>query len=124
VNVCGTSLWILKGHEQDREAVADFRNFLSSARVQAQWHQETAYLPVTHEAFALTLQSGFYRTHPAAFIGVAQVTRFPRDLPNGLRIKDYGETRERIVAMLTRIFAEQKPVRSQVHALLKEEGSK
>ena len=51
----GASLWVMEGHEADEYAgVAEFLNFLSSAEIQAKWHQDTGYLPITNAAADLT----------------------------------------------------------------------
>jgi sn-glycerol 3-phosphate transport system substrate-binding protein len=44
----GASLWVMEGHEDEEYAgVAAFMNFLSSPEIQAKWHQDTGYLPIT-----------------------------------------------------------------------------
>jgi sn-glycerol 3-phosphate transport system substrate-binding protein len=44
----GATLWVLKGRDQaDYKGVAKFMTYLSSADVQAWWHQETGYVPIT-----------------------------------------------------------------------------
>lgn len=119
VNICGTSLWVMKGHDQDRAAVADFLKYLSSPEIQAKWHQDTAYLPVTREAYDLTQKSGFYTTHPAALVGVQQVLRKPQNLPHGIRLPNYGETREKMTDTLDRIFKNQADVKREMVDLIK-----
>jgi len=47
----GASLWVMSGKSDDEyKAAADFLNFLSSSDIQAKWHQDTGYLPITMEA--------------------------------------------------------------------------
>ena len=45
-------------------ASPSFLNFLSSADIQAKWHQDTGYLPITHAAFDQTKAAGFYEANP------------------------------------------------------------
>ncbi|MEO1249827.1 MAG: sn-glycerol-3-phosphate ABC transporter substrate-binding protein UgpB, partial [Pseudomonadota bacterium] len=57
----GASLWVMEGHEEAEYAgVAAFMDFLSSADIQAKWHQDTGYLPITLEAGEKTKDMGFY----------------------------------------------------------------
>ncbi|MBT8474676.1 MAG: sn-glycerol-3-phosphate ABC transporter substrate-binding protein UgpB, partial [Alphaproteobacteria bacterium] len=57
----GASLWVLEGHEDEEYAgVAAFMDFLSSPEIQAKWHQDTGYLPITTAAADLTRDQGFY----------------------------------------------------------------
>ena len=47
----GASLWVMQGHESEEyKGVAEFLNFLSSTDIQAKWHQNTGYLPITAAA--------------------------------------------------------------------------
>lgn len=46
-----SSLWALAGHsEEDYAIIQQFFEYLTSASVQAEWHQTTGYLPVIKEA--------------------------------------------------------------------------
>ena len=46
--------------------MAKFFSFLSKPEVQAAWHQNTGYLPITRAAFDLTRTQGFYDRNPGA----------------------------------------------------------
>ncbi len=48
--------------------------FLSTSDVQAAWHQNTGYLPITAEAGDATRASGFYDKNPGTDIAVIQMT--------------------------------------------------
>ncbi|HRY27196.1 MAG TPA: sn-glycerol-3-phosphate ABC transporter substrate-binding protein UgpB, partial [Geminicoccaceae bacterium] len=51
----GASLWVLQGHDAaEYEGVAKFFTYLSSPEVQAWYHQETGYLPITTAAYELS----------------------------------------------------------------------
>ena len=57
----GASLWVMDGKDAaDYEGVAAFLNFLSSNDIQAKWHQDTGYLPITAAAGDKTKADGFY----------------------------------------------------------------
>ena len=119
INIGGTSLWVIKGHPQGAYlVVADFLKYLSSPEIQAKWHQDTGYLPLTTEAYTLTLKSGFYNKNPAARIAIEQITRHPQNLPNGIRLAHYGTIRQEITEMLGRLFYDFKPVKTEVNALV------
>jgi sn-glycerol 3-phosphate transport system substrate-binding protein len=56
----GATLWVLKGHPaEDYKGVARFFSYLSTPEVQAWWHRETGYLPITTVAYELTRAQGF-----------------------------------------------------------------
>lgn len=125
LNIGGTSLWVIKGHtKEDYGVVADFLSYLSSPEVQAKWHQETGYLPLTQEAYELTLKSGFYTKNPAAYIAVEQIIRFPQNLPNGIRLSHYDIIRQEITDMLRRIFSDLNPIQPEVDALVNDINKK
>lgn len=121
VNIGGTSLWVMNAYPEDRTAVADFLTYLSSAEVQAKWHQDTGYLPVTHEAFDLTKKSDFYKNHPVARVGVEQIIRFPQNLPAGIRLPAYEATRKKITDMLGRLFLENASIEKEISGLIQEQ---
>ena len=61
----GASLWVMEGHSADEyKGVGAFLSFLSTSDVQAAWHQNTGYLPITSEAGDATRASGFYDRKP------------------------------------------------------------
>ena len=63
----GATLWVLQGRPKDEyKGVAKFLTFLSSAPVQAKWHQETGYVPITLAAAKLTEKRASTRSSPAA----------------------------------------------------------
>jgi sn-glycerol 3-phosphate transport system substrate-binding protein len=54
--------------EEEYKGVAAFFNFLSSSAIQAKWHQDTGYLPITMAAYDETKASGFYDENPGTDI--------------------------------------------------------
>jgi sn-glycerol 3-phosphate transport system substrate-binding protein len=74
----GATLWTLAGHEDaEYKGVAQFLNYLSSAEVQAKFHQETGYLPVTQAAYELTKSQGYYDANPGSDIAIQQINLNP-----------------------------------------------
>ena len=58
----GATLWVLRDRPRaEYKGVAKFFAFLSQPEVQAAWHQNTGYLPVTRAAFDLTPRARLLR---------------------------------------------------------------
>ena len=91
----GATLWVLAGGTPEEEAgVAAFFNFLSSPEVQAQWHQDTGYLPITQAAYELSQSQGYYDANPGADVSIRQMTlNEPTDNSRGLRFGNYVQIR-------------------------------
>ncbi len=91
----GASLWVMEGHESDEyKGAAAFLNFLSSTDIQAKWHQNTGYLPITAEAGDKTKADGFYDENPGTDIAVMQMTaNEPTANSKGLRLGSFDQIR-------------------------------
>ena len=91
----GASLWVLAGHEADEyKGVDEFLNFLSSTDIQAKWHQDTGYLPITKAAGDKTRADGFYEANPGTDIAVIQMTaKEPTANSKGLRLGSFDQIR-------------------------------
>jgi sn-glycerol 3-phosphate transport system substrate-binding protein len=91
----GASLWVMEGHEDaEYKGVGEFLSFLSSSDVQAAWHQNTGYLPITAEAGEATKMAGFYEQNPGTDIAVIQMTaKEPTANSKGLRLGSFDQIR-------------------------------
>ena len=91
----GASLWVMQGHEaEEYKGVAEFLNFLSSTDIQAKWHQDTGYLPITLAAGEKTKADGFYSSNPGTDIAVIQMTtKEPTPNSKGLRLGSFDQIR-------------------------------
>ncbi len=91
----GASLWVMEGQDPaEYEAVAAFLNFLSSTDIQAKWHQDTGYLPITKAAGEKTRADGFYDANPGTDIAVIQMTaNEPTANSKGLRLGSFDQIR-------------------------------
>jgi sn-glycerol 3-phosphate transport system substrate-binding protein len=91
----GASLWVMEGHDADEyKATAAFLNFLSSTDIQAKWHQDTGYLPITSAAGDKTKADGFYDENPGTDIAVIQMTaKEPTANSKGLRLGSFDQIR-------------------------------
>ncbi|WP_274426625.1 sn-glycerol-3-phosphate ABC transporter substrate-binding protein UgpB [Chelativorans sp. YIM 93263] len=91
----GASLWVMSGHDDaEYVGVAKLLSFLSSPEIQAQWHQDTGYLPITNAAYELTKESGFYEENPGTDIAIIQMTgKEPTPNSKGLRLGSFDQIR-------------------------------
>ena len=91
----GASLWVMEGQgDEEYKGVAAYLNFLSSPEIQAKWHQDTGYLPITSEAGELTKSQGFYEANPGTDVAVIQMTaNEPTANSKGLRLGSFDQIR-------------------------------
>jgi sn-glycerol 3-phosphate transport system substrate-binding protein len=91
----GASLWVMEGHDaEEYKATAAFLNFLSSTDIQAKWHQDTGYLPITSAAGDKTKADGFYNDNPGTDIAVIKMTtKEPTANSKGLRLGSFDQIR-------------------------------
>jgi len=92
----GATLWVLRGHDQDDyKGVAQFMTYLSSPDVQAWWHQETGYVPITTPAYELSKQQGFYDSNPGTDTAIQQLSlNTPTPNSRGLRFGSFVQIRD------------------------------
>jgi sn-glycerol 3-phosphate transport system substrate-binding protein len=91
----GASLWVLRGQKaEDYKGVAQFFSHLSKPEVQAWWHQQTGYLPITSAAYELTRQQGFYDKNPGTDVAVKEINlNPPTENSKGLRLGNFVQIR-------------------------------
>jgi sn-glycerol 3-phosphate transport system substrate-binding protein len=106
----GATLWVLRGRpEEEYKAVARFFAYLSQPQVQAGWHQNTGYLPVTQAAYELTRAQGFYDRNPGAETAIEEINhKPPTENSRGLRLGSFVLIRDVIEDELERAFAGKK----------------
>lgn len=106
----GATLWVLKGRsDEDYKGVAQFFSYLSSPAVQADWHQFTGYLPITHAAYELTRSQGFYDKNPGTDTAIKQISYKPPTVNSkGLRFGNFVQIRDVINDELEAIWAGKK----------------
>ena len=106
----GATLWVLRNRSgEEYRGVAKFFGFLSKPEVQAAWHQNTGYLPITRAAFDLTRAQGFYDRNPGTAISIEQITlKPPTDNSRGLRLGSFVLVRDAIEDELELAFAGKK----------------
>ncbi|MBX2879992.1 MAG: sn-glycerol-3-phosphate ABC transporter substrate-binding protein UgpB [Granulosicoccus sp.] len=121
----GASLWVMSGHEDEEyKGVAEFLNFLSSADIQAKWHQDTGYLPITAAAGEKTKADGFYDEKPGTDIAVIQMTaNAPTANSKGLRLGSFDQIRGIIDEELEAVWSGDKDAQTAMDSAV-ERGNK
>ncbi|HVX75268.1 MAG TPA: sn-glycerol-3-phosphate ABC transporter substrate-binding protein UgpB [Bradyrhizobium sp.] len=106
----GATLWVLRGRPRaEYSGVAKFFAFLSKPEVQAAWHQNTGYLPITQAAFDLSRKQGFYDRNPGAEISIRQITlKPPTENSRGIRLGSFVLIRDAIEDELEQAFSGKK----------------
>ncbi|HSG03249.1 MAG TPA: sn-glycerol-3-phosphate ABC transporter substrate-binding protein UgpB [Marinobacterium sp.] len=106
----GASLWALAGQtDEEYKGVGEFLAYLSSTEVQAKWHQDTGYLPITAAAGDATRESGFYTEKPGTDVAVIQMTaKAPTANSKGLRLGSFDQIRGIIDEELEGVWAGDK----------------
>jgi sn-glycerol 3-phosphate transport system substrate-binding protein len=106
----GATLWVLKGHDKgDYKGVGLFMKYLSTSEVQAWWHQETGYVPITTPAYELSKKQGFYDKNPGTDTAIKQLS-LNKPTPNsmGLRFGNFVQIRDIINEEMEAIWAGKK----------------
>lgn len=106
----GASLWVMEGHDpEEYKGVGEFLSFLSTSGVQADWHQNTGYLPITADAGDVTRAAGFYEQNPGTDIAVIQMTaKEPTANSKGLRLGSFDQIRGIIDEELEAVWSGEK----------------
>ncbi len=106
LSIGGSSLWAMKGFDEEiNRGIAHFFAYLSLPEVQAYWHQQTGYLPITEAAYYLSKKKGFYNKNPAAEIAVLEVMNNKiTPYTKGIRLGNYTLIRDNIIDRLEDAF--------------------
>ncbi len=105
-SIGGATLWVLRERPPaEYRGIARFFAFLSKPEVQAGWHQNTGYLPVTRAAFDRSRAEGFYDRNPGAAISIEQITlKPPTENSRGVRLGSFVLIRDVIDDELEQAF--------------------
>ena len=106
----GATLWVLAGKsDEEYKGTAKFLNYLSSAEVQAWWHQETGYVPITTAAYELSKEQGFYDSNPGTDTAIKQLSlNTPTPASRGIRFGNFVQVRDVINEELEALWAGDK----------------
>jgi len=110
----GASLWVMAGKKPDEyKGVAKFLTYIAEPKRQAQWHQQTGYLPITPVAYDLTKSAGFYDKNPGTDISVRQMTgKAPTPNSKGLRFGGFVQIREMFEEEMENMLAGKKDAKA------------
>lgn len=116
----GASLWAMNGKTvEEYKGVAKFFKFLSLPEVQAKWHQETGYLPITKAAYELTRKSGFYETQPGTDVSVQQMIVKTTAKSRGIRLGNFPQIRNVIDEELENVWTGKKSAKEALDNAVK-----
>lgn len=103
----GATLWVLAGKPApEYKGVAEFFNYISSAEVQARWHQETGYVPITTAAYELSKTQGFYEKNPGTDTAIKQLSlNTPTPNSKGIRFGNFVQVRDVINEEMEALWA-------------------
>ncbi|WP_425046021.1 sn-glycerol-3-phosphate ABC transporter substrate-binding protein UgpB [Primorskyibacter sp. S87] len=106
----GATLWALAGHEgEEYKGLAKFMTYLSSPEVQAWWHQETGYVPITSAAAELSKSQGFYESNPGTDTAIKQLSlNAPTPNSRGIRFGNFVQVRDVINEEMEALWAGDK----------------
>ncbi|MGR3715068.1 MAG: sn-glycerol-3-phosphate ABC transporter substrate-binding protein UgpB [Shimia sp.] len=106
----GATLWALSGHESEEyKGLAQFMTYLASPEVQAWWHQETGYVPITTAAYGLSKEQGFYENNPGTDTAIQQLSlNTPTANSRGIRFGNFVQIRDVINEELEALWAGDK----------------
>ena len=117
----GATLWVLQGRPAaEYKGVAKFMSYLASTPVQAKWHQETGYVPVTLAAAEVTDKAGFYKTNPGRDVAVQELTLNPAtENSKGLRIGNFVQIRDIVDGELENVWSGKKDAKTALDDAVK-----
>jgi sn-glycerol 3-phosphate transport system substrate-binding protein len=121
----GATLWVLRDRPRgEYKGVARFFAYLSQPGVQAAWHQNTGYLPITRAAYELTRAQGFYERNPGMAISFEELTLHPpTENSKGIRLGSFVLIRGVIEDELEQAFAGHKSAQAALDSAV-ERGNK
>jgi sn-glycerol 3-phosphate transport system substrate-binding protein len=117
----GATLWVMSGKKPaEYKGVTKFFTYLSSVEVQAKWHQDTGYVPITNAAAEATKKAGYYEKNPGTDVALRQLNnKTPTANSKGLRFGNFVQGREVIEEEMELVFAGKKDAKSAMDSAVK-----
>ncbi len=114
----GASFWVMTSPKRtldEYKAVAEFFAYISRPEVDAEWHMDTGYVPITLAGFALASGQGYYIKNPGADIPFRQLTLTePTENSMGLRLGNMPEIRVIMQEEMEKAFQGQETAKQAV----------
>ncbi|AWK87669.1 sn-glycerol-3-phosphate ABC transporter substrate-binding protein UgpB [Azospirillum thermophilum] len=111
----GAAFWVMTSPKRtpaEYKAVSEFFSYLARPQVDAKWHMDTGYVPVTLQGFQQAQASGFYDKNPGADVPAKQLTRTPTtENSMGLRLGNLPEIRNIIQEEMEKAFQGEQTAR-------------
>jgi sn-glycerol 3-phosphate transport system substrate-binding protein len=122
----GASLWVMgKKAPAEYKAVAKFFTFLSTPDIQAYWHQQTGYLPITTAAYELSKKQGYYKDNPGPEVSIQQLLlKAPTANSMGVRFGFFPQIREIEDEEWEAILSDKKSVKQGLDDMVKRGNEK
>lgn len=122
----GASLWVFNGKSPaEYKAVTAFFTFISQPEIQAFWHQNTGYLPITTAAYELTKSQGYYKENPGLEVAIQQLLNKPPTKNSmGIRFGNFNVIREIEDQVWEDILADKISVKDGLDRMVREGNAK
>lgn len=92
--VGGDGLWVMAGRKPlEYKGVAKFFRFLLQPDIQADWQQQTGYLPATLAASELSRKQGYYERNPGADVALKEIAGRATPYSRGVRLGNLARIR-------------------------------
>jgi len=119
----GASLWVMtspKRTTEEYKAVAEFFQYISRPEVDAKWHMDTGYVPITLAGISLASGQGYYIKNPGADVPFRQLTLTePTKNSMGLRLGNMPEIRVIIQEEMEKSFQGQQTAKAALDSAVK-----
>src|SRR3546814_2109437 len=81
----------------------------SSDLIQARWHQNTGYVPVTTAAYELTKKTDYYQKNPGSDVAIMELSKNPpTENSKGVRLGNFVQIRDLINDEMENVWAGKK----------------
>lgn len=120
----GASLWVMQGKPKSHYfGVAKFFKYLTRADVQAKWHNDTGYFPLTKAGFELAKKQGFYRDHPGMLNVIHElIDKSPTANSRGIRLGNFMQIRRINDQALEAAWSHRKSVQQALQDAITEDN--
>jgi sn-glycerol 3-phosphate transport system substrate-binding protein len=117
----GASLWVTAGKSLDEyKGAARFLNFLSQREIQAEWHQQTGYLPISQAAYDLSRKQGYYDRNAGIDAPLRAMTAKPQTASSkGIRLRNLVRIRSIIDEELEAVWSQGRSPRQALEDAVK-----